>query len=287
MTNNHPLFGICLHHKYHPIKPCVRLVSLVGSILFGLAVTNIIYLSFVFTNHSYDHTYLDIKTNATQGIQTGTAFIDENVEPALTVTNGNIALWTVGAALHAVYDNIVWSLAACTCCMNGRGMTEERLERFRSRGVLLVMLLVIIITALATFAIAVRSAVSELEKESEIAESIGLTDEEIVLWQARDRNEFEFMIAYFVELVLNFFIYYPLIGTILFSGCLTCGRYPTIGGRPYEIKHDVEQPEQCQKTNSASQRLHPKPVASHGPKRQPTVRQQPSVRKDNKQGRRR
>lgn len=278
MTNNHPLFGICLHHKYHPIKPCVRLVSLVGSVLFGLAVTNIIYLSFVFTNRSYDHIYLDIKTNTTEGIQTGTTFIDDNVQPELTVTNGNLALWTVGAALHAFYDNIVWSLAACTCCMNGRGMTEERLARFRSRGVLLVMLLVIMITALATFAVAVRSAVAELEKESEIAENIGLTDEEISLWQARDANEFEFMIAYFVELVLNFFVYYPVVGSILFSGCLTCGRYPVIGGRPYEIRHDVERPEESQRANSKSPR--PQTLRAVTPRQTMNPNRQPPISKD-------
>jgi hypothetical protein len=249
------------------------MVSLIGSILFGLAVTNVIYIAFVFTEREYDRTYLDIKApNATQSLHTGRAYIDNHVDvqPALTVTSGNLVLWTVGAALNAVYDNVVWSLAACTCCMNNRGMTEERLERFRSSGVLLVMLLVIVITALATFAVAMRSAVAGLDQEDEAADKLGSLTNEARAWRTRDYNEFEFLIAYFVEMVLNFLVYYPVIGSLLFSGCLTCGRYPVLGGRPYEMKHqhDVEQPEQSSRE---------KPTRSTSPRRQPSHQQQPTT----------
>ena len=30
ITNNHPVFGICLHHKYHPVGMYVRIISLIG-----------------------------------------------------------------------------------------------------------------------------------------------------------------------------------------------------------------------------------------------------------------
>jgi hypothetical protein len=175
---------------------------------------------------------------------------------------------------------------------------------------LLVMMLVIVITALATFAVAVRSAV-EMDKESAAADKLGtLTnhDGQAKIWKSRDYNEFEFLIAFFVELMLNFLVYYPVIGSILFSGCLTCGRYPVIGGRPYEMKnqHDVEQPEQSsrlQTTSSSSPKRPPstnqQPIAarsssprrqqsnqqsaarSSAPKRQPSNRQ-PSLRTENK-----
>jgi hypothetical protein len=38
-----------------------------------------------------------------------------------------------------------------------------------------------------------------------------------------------------VELVLALFVYYPLVGTILFSGVVVCGKIPVLGGRPYEV----------------------------------------------------
>lgn len=56
---------------------------------------------------------------------------------------------------------------------------------------------------------------------------------------ASTANDYEFLIAYFVEIALSYFFYYPVVGTLLFSGLLTCGRYPTVGGRPYEIKQEM------------------------------------------------
>ena len=41
--NNHPLFGICLHDKFHPIKIKIRLVALLGSIFFGITVSNMFF----------------------------------------------------------------------------------------------------------------------------------------------------------------------------------------------------------------------------------------------------
>lgn len=152
MTNNHPMFGICWHHKYHPVKRNVRIAGLIGSILFGLALTNIIYLAFVFTDIDSDTTYVEVKGNFT----TGQANVDSNVN-TLTVSNGNIALWTIGAAVHALYDNLIWSLAACTCCMD-KSITAEKLARYKSTGVWLVMLSVVVVTAIATFAVTLRAA---------------------------------------------------------------------------------------------------------------------------------
>ena len=52
-----------------------------------------------------------------------------------------------------------------------------------------------------------------------------------------DFQDYEFVVSYLVELLLNYLIYYPLVGVLLFSGLLNCcGRFPVLGGRPYEIK---------------------------------------------------
>lgn len=114
MTNNHPVFGICWHHKYHPVRGLVRIFSLIGSMLFGLALTNIIYLAFVFSQTDYDKSYVEIHPNVT-----GTVAVDNSVA-ALSVTNGNIALWTIGAFLHAMFDNLIWAMAACSWCVSFR-----------------------------------------------------------------------------------------------------------------------------------------------------------------------
>lgn len=244
MCNNHPVFGIAWHHKYHPIRRTVRIISLIGSMLFGLAITNIIYLAFVFADTDYDKAYVEVKVDSQMGATTGNAFVDNSV-PALSLTNGNIALWTIGAMLHASFDNLIWSLAACSCCTSGtEGLTEKKLARYRNTGVVFVVLSVVIATALATFAVALRAAISSSNNSNDAVpldpdtvHSYGLTDDNVQLFQVDAKNDFEFIIAYFIELVLNYFIYYPIVGTILFSGILTCGRYGGVfGGRPYEIK---------------------------------------------------
>jgi len=66
-------------------------------------------------------------------------------------------------------------------------------------------------------------------------------------------NDFEFLLAYMVEMALSYFLYYPVIGTILFSGILSCGHGSLLGGRPYEIrKHHHDQDQQHRPTKIGS-----------------------------------
>ena len=243
MTNNHPIVGIFCHHKYHPVTRIVRIFSLIGSILFGLALTNIIYLAFVFSDTDYDKTYIAVPANMTNsltGQETVDALLDQEVK-TLSVTNGSIALWTIGAFLHATYDNVIWALAACTCCTASDKNTEEQqLNRYRGTGTLLVIFSVIAVTALATFAAALRSALDSGDVDAEQVENYGLTDESVNVWQVNGANDMEFLLAFLIELVLSLFVYYPICGTILFTGILTCGKYPTTGGRPYELTEEAK-----------------------------------------------
>lgn len=49
-------------------------------------------------------------------------------------------------------------------------------------------------------------------------------------------DSFHFLARYSVELLLAWFFYFPVIGTILFSGILGCGRLPILGGRPRDVR---------------------------------------------------
>jgi hypothetical protein len=44
MLNNHPILGMICHHPKHPIKACTRFVALIGTVVVGLAITNLFYL---------------------------------------------------------------------------------------------------------------------------------------------------------------------------------------------------------------------------------------------------
>lgn len=292
MTNNHPVFGICFHHRYHPLGFWVRIACLVGSALFGLAVTNIIYLAFVFTNIDYDQTYVAVPaTNMTAGMIIAST-IEQSAPASLSITNGNIALWTIGSTIHALYDNTIWKLAACSCCMKAGSSRSDRQQRYKSFGTLLVVLSVVGVVALTTFAVAMRNALSPDDDDSDSgmpddAEAIETINNvkiykgtnssnpnEIVLMQEVDSTkDLEFMVAYCIELALNYFIYFPIVGLILFSGVASCGRTEFCGGRPYEVRKEQEEFQEAAAAAAASSSS--KTKATAGKKNSSTAAQPP------------
>lgn len=150
-------------------------------------------------------------------------------------SSNSIALWTIGAALHALYDNVIWSLAACTYCMDNKGGMTERVDRYRSTGVFFIVISVIVVTALATFAATLRNAIDVGNVDTNEVGSYGAGDTQYKVFAVSDAKSYEFFLAYLVELGLNYLGYYPVIGTVLFSGVLGCFKYRVIGGRPAEI----------------------------------------------------
>jgi hypothetical protein len=283
IINNHAVLGIWFHHAYHPVSRHMRICFLLASALFGLALTNIIYLAFVFSDTNYNRGYVMIRvTNATAvaattvagggdaAIAAPTVLDTAVVSSVLSVTNGNIALWTIGSALHALFDNVIWALAACTwyvwrelravpvfalaknhlvftlnltlcyaniyiSCMEGRGLTSAKLARYKSTGVFFVVLAVVMVTALATFVVALRAALGQVKNAHDV-HSYGINDDQVPLFQVEQAHDYQFVLAYLVELLLNYFFYYFVVGTVLFSGLLSCGRFPVLGGRPYELR---------------------------------------------------
>jgi len=289
MTNNHPVFGICCHHPLHPLSWKLRMLTLVGSILMGLAITCFIYVAFVFSDQDYGKQYVELSTNKTKtGLQ---ADLDDNVS-TLNVTNGNIALWTVGAFLHGLYDNMVWALAAgtccsCKCCEEKCGKKPQDRASRNTEGpsqtrTLIVMLSVIVVVAITFFAVSLQMALTA-DDETEIvvlsptnvtsnATAAGSSSGAIVqreqLFRVKTDNakDYEFIIAYLVELMLNYFGWYPLVGTILFSGILSCGKEPLFGGRIYEMKQDdLEAAERGRRSSNANTKASV-PVNNHIPK---------------------
>ena len=62
-------------------------------------------------------------------------------------------------------------------------------------------------------------------------------DDEYVEWENIDGlGSFFFLAKYTVELMLAWFVYFPIVGSVMFSGVLGCGRLPILGGRPKDIR---------------------------------------------------
>jgi hypothetical protein len=225
MANNHPLFGIFLHHKLHPIKSCTRIVALVGSIVFGLVLTNIFYLFYVW-NPEFDQTVLSVT------LDSGDIW---------TLTTGMLLLWTLGGSIHASFNLCMWYIAACSCCRAG-GCFESR-ACCPSLGKHLIRVLVLIIVIMAILVVLMRTAIGNADSDSAtVSNNETETNafdffftEEAWDFNVEETEEFHFVLAYLVQMVLSLFVYYPLFGTILMTGVLGCGKVPILGGRPYEV----------------------------------------------------
>lgn len=237
MCNSHPLFGICLHHKLHPIKSTTRIVALIGIFVFGLAMTNLFYL-FYLLNPEWDRTVLSVVLSSGE---------------IWTLTTGMLLLWTLGSGIQASFNLTLWYIAACACCRPG-GCLERR-ACCPSFGKHLIRVLIFMIFVMAILILLMRVAISNTTDTASTNGSTSAEGEEgedttnerdfdfFFTSEAWDfdldnaEDGFQFMLAYVVQMGLSLFIYYPLIGTILMSGVVgCCGRSPIFGGRPYEVK---------------------------------------------------
>jgi hypothetical protein len=236
LTNNHPVFGICCHHPLHPISTGTRIIVLTGSMLFGVLITNVSFLLYA-SYPQWDQPFLEVDT---------TTDTDDDENSAYTVSTGMVLLWTVGGGLHAMYNLVIWHVAACACCQPGGCLHvhvhpgdvsdggEKNAEKsvFRhcpSLGKHLVRLIVLVILVLATWAVLIRVEVEEEVNDDDHTLQVNLLN-------SHDAQEFDFLLGYLVEMGLALFLWYPLGAMLLFSGVLACGyNLPFLGGRPREV----------------------------------------------------
>ena len=253
MRNNHPLLGICCHHRLHPLRLGQRCVILIGSIAFGLAATNTVYLYYIYKDTDMNEALLRIYLEGGNHLNRGDL-------KQFEITYGMISLWTFGGILHSLFDVCQWYLTACACCLpTGCFRKCSRASQWHKSGSYIVLAITAMLLSFATFVVVLRATydnelrIMNEEEESNIMEAIrtnvtettqtmanstttsnGISAAEFsenrIDWNLLSRIQmFSFMIGYFIELGLVYFLYYPLIGTALFSGVLGCGMLPFIG----------------------------------------------------------
>ncbi|KAG7369135.1 hypothetical protein IV203_031878 [Nitzschia inconspicua] len=220
MFNNHPVFGICCHHKLHPIGAKTRIVALIGTVLFGLALTNMFYLFYLW-NPEFDRVVA--------------RYVSESGETTVVLTTGMLLLWTLGGGIHCAFNLTMWHIAACACCRNG-GFCEAY-ACCPSLGKQMLRIFVVGVLAMSIMIVLLRVAINE-QKENiyEAEKGINIHIDDNIGLDIQNASEFSFVIAYLVEMTLAFFVYFPIGGTMLFSGLLACFyKIPILGGRPYEV----------------------------------------------------
>mmetsp|Transcript_22582 Transcript_22582/g.48885 ORF Transcript_22582/g.48885 Transcript_22582/m.48885 type:complete len:345 (-) Transcript_22582:7779-8813(-) len=229
--NTHPVFGLCMYHRFHPIRLPQRIIILVGSIAFGFAITNCVILGFLGTEQAG---LVNIVYDATGKL----AEVQQkytNVELQQSV----VFLLTVGSFTHSMFDMLIWYLMACFCFRPGGGFKVNRV--CQNFGIYAAVLVVMLAVVAATSAVIVRLNADEsreVEYDASVAEQYaeGKLDEFNETPESTNSTRFSFLVGYLLELVFALFVFYFVTSTVFFSGILGCGRLPVLGGRPYEMR---------------------------------------------------
>ena len=216
ISNNHPFLGIFLHHKLHPVHTGWRLLIFLGSILFGLTVSNIFFL-LVLSDDRYQQEVFVVTTIGGE---------------EWTITYAYIMLWTLGGSAHALFDMSIWYITSCGGCCP----FSDRCQVF---GHVLVVFTIAFLLAMASFMVVLRASIQHQEDDGEKVniydlDSGGLANDQIELYEI-EKEDVNFLLGYLMEFAVAMVIYYPLGSIILFSGVLGCFRLPILGGRPRDI----------------------------------------------------
>lgn len=237
--NTHPVFGLCCYHRLHPIRLPQRVIILVGSIAFGFAITNIVYLGFL------SHENAGAAVNQAYQYAGDLAEIQQRYT-SVELDQAMVFLLTVGSFLHSAFDTCIWYLMACFCCRPG-GPCQGDADGKRCRracqtfGIHFAVLVVMVAVVAATTVAVVRLSKDQSDWEEEQSSSSTLAQEIAADELELDGNgttnkSLIFAVGYLLELTFALFVFYPLTSTVFFSGILGCGRIPVFGGRPYEMR---------------------------------------------------
>ena len=273
-ANNHPIFGICLHYPEHSVGWGMRCLCFLSSIVFGLSMTNMFWLWSRTSDNNEPIFTVEVGTRPGSNYTGYVVDVDEDNQ--VQVTKDIILLWTVGGMLHGAFDNLIWTLSICACC--DAGARFEHLAKYKKIGVGLLAFFVLIIMALCTLTVVVRGVIEagdeSGEESTEVSEmqSAGVFDDSLDLSQSGKEN-YEFMMSFSVELALALLVYFPLLGTIFFTGILGCFRVQQLGGRPYEIMEEREELEELMQnpeealTRDSTSEWEDEPSENDGPKK--------------------
>jgi hypothetical protein len=250
VRNNHPFLAVCFQYKLHPIPRWMRGVGLFGSIMFGLVITNLMFI-WQLSNEDEEDTAVYKLPSGQIAVYDGTnvTYLDDEsaVAQYTEISSSGVAvLWTVGSLAHALFDSLIWYATSCSCCSgdcNGRcGTFVEKSRRYCN---VIVVIGVVLISGAATLGIVLRAMA---EEDDTSLNAMAEADPQVAQDGAQllsDKKNYEFLKAYSIELVLAWFAWWPVVEGLTFSGILSCGgRCSLLGGRPLELKKEEEEEEE-------------------------------------------
>lgn len=221
--NTHIIFGICLHHRLHPVEAWERCLLLASSLAYGLMATNILYQINRYNMYNESEVLVSFS--------------------GYTITHGMALLWTFGGVCHSIFDILTWHIVACACCHpGGRWGDHSQSKRYKDCGSYALIPLIAALLGFAVYLVLLRATAEEngnatvVDDDTVQQSDIVGTNIDIHDWKA-----FSFLSQYAIEVALAWFVYSPIVGTMVFSGILGCnGRLPVLGGRARDIKRVQE-----------------------------------------------
>ena len=234
MANNHLIFGIWCHHPLHPIETWERIVVLSGSIAFALVACNIAYVWDWSNGTSNDFNPHHILYSFTLGGGEDANYEEDAVDDTnqdttntngmtINITYGMLLLWTFGCTFHSLFDLCIWNVSACACFHPGGryGRHPFLAQHCRDVGSYLLIPVVLALLGLAGYSSYLRVTNTNRDIEDLYEDDLldVMTDNKL--------GDFAFLIRFSIELLLTWFVFFPLLSTILFTGILGCyGRLP-------------------------------------------------------------
>lgn len=98
--NNHPLFGLCFRFRENPISILKRIMVLIGSLAFGVFMSNIVFLFFHLLKNA------DGSPKENMDVEHFESYLYQYM----------LVICTLGALVHSLIDLIFLRLTACSCC---------------------------------------------------------------------------------------------------------------------------------------------------------------------------
>lgn len=220
-ANNHPLFGLFCHYKYHPVSQFERLLVFLSSVAATLTVSHAFMLLFLWRD--------------------GRQALEESVAgvPQINVARHEVATITVGALIVTLFDFSIWYIAACGCCEAG-----GKLQKLHKASVLGTVVLAVIFVGVAIAATILMLLYGSYNNDTSLdtdqlfengLSALNYTAAFVTVGTNANISKWK---KWFIQLGLSMFVYDVIVATIIFTGILGCipfiGAY--MGGRPAEVK---------------------------------------------------
>lgn len=237
-ANNHAFFSLFCAHKDHPVTKFERILVFLSSLVASLAISNGFYIVFLIKDDGY--------------LQDTQLVGEDLVEDGVTYANYEVAVITLGALLHTLFDLTIWTLAACGCCEAGGCLSQ--CQKFTWSGTVTLGVIFIGTSVLTVMLLLLYGTIENsrlgVDPDADANYTTAILDQgfagidlSVAFSDAGNADSNKKWTTWLKQLVISLFVYDIVISTILFTGVFGCLQFlPIIGsmfaGRPLEIKEE-------------------------------------------------